>query len=101
MVYFLIFMFQFLYNIFKVYEIKYTYENKIKNLVINSIIINVLTLFSTYYLIDYLLKGEISVILFFISGAATGKWFALTHFENYRAKILNLLNNENKKNQIE
>jgi len=97
MIYLLVFIFQFLYNIFKVYEIKYTYENKIKNLVINSIILNGLTLSSTYYSIDHLLKGEIIVILFFIMGAAIGKWFALTHFENYRAKILNLLNNENKK----
>jgi len=97
MIYLLIFIFQLLYNIFKVYEIKYTYENKIKKLVINSIILNALTLCSTYYSIDRLLKGEIAVILFFILGADIGKWFALTHFENYRAKILKLLNNENKK----
>jgi uncharacterized membrane protein YqgA involved in biofilm formation len=95
MVYFLIFIFQLLYNVFKVYEIKYTYEHKIKKLVVNSIVLNILTLCSTYYSINHLLKGDIIVILFFILGAAVGKWFALTHFENYRAKILKLLNNEN------
>jgi hypothetical protein len=48
---------------------------------------------ATYFSIDYLLKGEFLVILFYIMGGVVGKWFALTHFENYRAKILNLFKN--------
>jgi hypothetical protein len=48
---------------------------------------------ATYFSIDYLLKGEFLVILFYITGGVAGKWFGLTHFENYRAKILNLFKN--------
>ena len=91
MAYFFVFIFQFIYNISKVLEIKYTYENKVKHLILNSIFINLLSLASFYYSIDLLLKGDLLIIVFFIVGAAVGKWFALTHFENYRAKILNLL----------
>jgi hypothetical protein len=90
MTYFLIFLFQFLFNIAKTFEIKYTYENQIVKLLINTIILNTLALASTYYSIDYLFKGNIIVIIFFILGSVVGKWFAMTHFENYRAKILNM-----------
>jgi len=90
MTYFLIFLFQFLFNIAKTFEIKYTYENQIVKLLINTIILNTLALASTYYSIDYLFKGNIIVIIFFILGSVVGKWFAMTHFENYRAKILSM-----------
>jgi len=93
MIYILIFFLQFFFNISKVLEIKYTYENKLNLLILNTVVINLLTLAATYFSIDYLLKGEFLVILFYITGGVFGKWFALTHFENYRAKILNLFKN--------
>lgn len=93
MIYILIFFLQFFYNISKVLEIKYTYENKLNLLMMNTVIINLLTLAATYFSIDYLLKGEFFVVLFYITGGVAGKWFGLTHFENYRAKILNLFKN--------
>jgi hypothetical protein len=92
-IYILIFFLQFFFNISKVLEIKYTYENKLNLLILNTVVINLLTLAATYFSIDYLLKGEFLVILFYIMGGVFGKWFALTHFENYRAKILNLFKN--------
>jgi hypothetical protein len=93
MIYILIFFLQFFFNISKVLEIKYTYENKLNLLMLNTVIINLLTLAATYFSIEYLLRGEFIVILFYITGGVFGKWFALTHFENYRAKILNLFKN--------
>jgi len=92
-IYILIFFLQFSFNISKVLEIKYTYENQLNLLILNTVVINLLTLAATYFSIDYLLKGEFLVILFYIMGGVVGKWFALTHFEDYRAKILNLFKN--------
>jgi len=99
MIYTLTFLFQFAYNIAKTFEIKYTYENRLIKLLINTVIINTLSLSSTYYTIDYFLRGDFFIFLFFISGAVAGKWFAMTHFENYRAKILDMFKEKtNEKN---
>ena len=57
---------QILFNIFKVLEIKYTYQNKIGSLLLNSVWINLVSLVSTYYAIDDLLKGNFTIIIFYI-----------------------------------
>lgn len=88
-VYFLILLFQILFNIFKVLEIKYTYENRLKLLLVNSVFINLVSLASIYYSIGELLRGDFLVILFYISGSVIGKWIAMEKIENYRSKILN------------
>ena len=63
-IYLLVFVLQVLFNIFKTLEIKYTYEHKVKELMINSVWINLVSLGSTYFAIDSLLKGNWSVITF-------------------------------------
>lgn len=68
---------QILFNIFKTLEIKYTYENKINKVMINSIYLNLVSLVSTYYAINDLLKGNIIIILFYIFGSVLGKWFGM------------------------
>lgn len=87
-VYSLVLIFQILFNIFKVLEIKYTYENKLKLLLINSVFINLVSLASIYYSIGELLKGDFLVVIFYISGSVIGKWIAMEKIENYRSKIL-------------
>lgn len=87
-VYFLIFLFQVFFNIFKVLEIKFTYENKLKLLLINSVFINLVSLASIYYSIGELLKGDFLVVFFYILGSVIGKWIAMEKIENYRSKIL-------------
>ena len=86
-VYFLVFMFQFFFNIFKTLEIKYTYEHKVNALLLNSVWINVVSLGSTYFALDRLLAGEWSVIVFYIGGSVVGKWFAMTKVNLYKRKI--------------
>jgi uncharacterized membrane protein YqgA involved in biofilm formation len=71
-------------------EIKYTYENKVKELMINSIWINLVSLGSVYFAIDSLFKGNWSVIIVYIIGSVVGKWVAMKHFENYRQKVYQL-----------
>jgi hypothetical protein len=77
---------QTLYNIFKVLEIKYTYQNKIGSLLLNSVWINLVALASTYYTIDDLLKGNFIIIIFYIAGSVLGKYLGM-QFGNPRNKI--------------
>ena len=91
--YTLIFIFQILFNVFKTLEIKYTYENKIKALLINTVLINLISIFSTYYSIEGLLKGDKIIVIVYIVGSVLGKWIAMTNIPNYRFKIFNLFKN--------
>jgi hypothetical protein len=68
---------QTLYNIFKVLEIKYTYQYKIGALLLNSIWINLISLVSTYYAIDDLLRGNFTIVIFYITGSVLGKYFGM------------------------
>ena len=89
--YLTILIFQILFNIFKVMEIKFTYENKLRALLINSVWINLISLASVYFSLDRLFEGDWWVIPFYISGSVIGKWIAMTKFENIRFNIFNFL----------
>lgn len=89
--YLIVFFFQVLFNIFKVLEIKYTYENQIRQLLINSVWINLVSLASVYFSIDRLLDGDLWVIPFYIVGSVLGKWVAMKNFENIRGDIFRLI----------
>lgn len=88
--YVLILVFQIMFNIFKVLEIKYTYENKLSLLLYNSIYINLISLASVYWSLDLLFEGDWLVIPFYVLGSVLGKWIAMRHVENIRYKIFKL-----------
>lgn len=77
MVLFWVFTFQVLFNIFKVLEIRYTFEKQVRKLMINSVYINLVSLGSTFFSIDQLLKGNFLVIVFYIAGSVLGKWVGM------------------------
>ena len=85
--YLLVLFFQILFNIFKVLEIRFTYENQLKRLLINSVLINLVSLASVYYSLERLFQNDWFVIVFYISASVIGKWIAMTKFENTRFKI--------------
>ena len=89
--YLIVLFFQIAFNIFKVLEIKYTYENKITALMINSVWINMVSLASVYFSLDRLFTGDFWVIPFYIGGSVIGKWVAMTQFDNPRFKVFNFL----------
>jgi hypothetical protein len=89
--YLIVFFFQVLFNIFKVLEIKYTYENQIRQLLINSVWINLVSLASVYFSIDRLLDGDLWVVPFYILGSVLGKWVAMKNFENIRGNIFRFI----------
>jgi hypothetical protein len=90
-----------MFNIFKVMEIKFTYENKIKSLLVNSVWINLMALGSTYYSLDGLFRGDYIGILFYIIGSIVGKWFAMVHYDAIKDKLKPLFKkNENSRTEI-
>jgi hypothetical protein len=73
----IVFFCQTLFNIFKVLEIKYTYQNQVGKLLLNSVWINVVSLASVYFSIETLMKGEFWIVIFYISGSIIGKWIGM------------------------
>jgi hypothetical protein len=80
--YIIVLVFQILFNIFKVLEIRYTYEKRVKSLLINSIWINLVSLASFYFSLDRLFIGDWYILPFYIGGSVLGKWIAMTRFKN-------------------
>ncbi len=89
--YLIVFVFQVLFNIFKVMEIKFTFENQLRNLLINSVWINLVSLAAVYISLDRLFQNDWLVLPFYIGGSVFGKWIAMTKFENTRYKIFKFL----------
>jgi hypothetical protein len=89
--YLIVFIFQVLFNVFKVLEIKYTFEDRLLPLMTNSIWINLVSLASVYYSLDRLFEGDFWVIPFYIGGSIVGKWIALRKMENIRSKIFKFI----------
>lgn len=75
---FLLFISQLTFNILKVWEIKYTYQNKTVPLLINSVLISSVSLLSTYISVTSLLDGNWISIIFYISGSTIGKYIGMT-----------------------
>lgn len=89
--YLIVFVFQVLFNIFKVMEIKFTFENQLRNLLINSVWINLVSLAAVYFSLDRLFQNDWLVLPFYIGGSVVGKWIAMTKFENTRYQIFKFL----------
>ncbi len=68
-------------------EIKYTYENKVFALMVNSLWINLISLFSMYLSLERLFARDWLIIVMYISGSVLGKWVAMTQSEKYVALI--------------
>jgi hypothetical protein len=97
MTYIIIFLSQLLFNFLKVLEIKFTYENKVGRLLINSVLINSVSLIGVYYSLDLLLnKNDYIVSIFYISGSVLGKLFAMKYDNPGKLLWDNLLNKKTK-----
>jgi hypothetical protein len=72
-------------------EIKFTFENQLRNLLINSVWINLVSLAAVYFSLDRLFQNDWLVLPFYIGGSVLGKWLAMTKFENTRYKIFKFL----------
>jgi len=82
-------------------EIKYTYENKVKALLINSVYINIVSLGSTYYALERLFAGDRLIIVFFIAGSIFGKWVAMTKISLFKRRVQRLyIKSRKKRNRL-
>jgi hypothetical protein len=72
-------------------EIKFTFENQLRNLLINSVWINLVSLAAVYFSLDRLFQDDWLVLPFYIGGSVVGKWIAMTKFENTRYRIFRFL----------
>jgi hypothetical protein len=72
-------------------EIKFTFENQLRNLLINSVWINLVSLAAVYFSLDRLFQNDWLILPFYIGGSVLGKWLAMTKFENTRYKIFKFL----------
>jgi ABC-type maltose transport system permease subunit len=86
-----------MFNIFKVLEIKYTYENKLNALMLNSVWINLVSLASVYFSLDRLFEGDWLVVPFYIGGSVIGKWIAMTQADTIRKSFVTFLNKKSYK----
>ena len=75
--YLLVFSFQVIFNILKVLEITFTYKEKIPSLLVNSVLINLVSLASVYYSLDRLFEQDWWIILAYTSGSVLGKWIGM------------------------
>ena len=87
--YILVFGFQVVFNVLKVLEIKFTYENKLTKLLINTVLINLVSIGSIFFSLERLLLGDWLVVPFYISGSVIGKWFAMKNTVNIRFEVFN------------
>lgn len=89
--YIIIFIFQLLFNVLKVMEIKFTFENQLNKLLVNSVLINLVSLAGVYFSLERLFQNDWLVLPFYIGGSVIGKWIAMTKFENIRYKLFRFL----------
>lgn len=88
MIYISVLIFQILFNIFKVLEIRYTFHHQVQKLLMNSVWINLVSLASIFYSIDALLKGNFWVIIFYIAGSVIGKYIGMKIDVNERGEYV-------------
>jgi uncharacterized protein YneF (UPF0154 family) len=77
----LLFIFQLSFNIFKTMEIRYTYNNEINKSLINSLMINLVSLASLYFSIDALIQGNLYMIASYICGSLSGKFVSMKYIK--------------------
>lgn len=78
----LLFIFQFSFNILKTLEIRYTYKNELTESLINSLMINIISLASLYFSIDALIQGNLYMIASYILGSFSGKFVSMKYMNN-------------------
>ena len=94
MIFFIVLISQVIFNLLKVLEIKYTYENKVGHLLINSVLLNAISLVSVFYSMERLLDGDFMIIFFYIGGSVVGKWLGMK-INNPRKQIWDKLFGKN------
>lgn len=78
MIWVAIFLSQILFNILKVLEIRYTYEENTNKLLLNSVWMALASLASMFWSLDELMKGNWAVIPIYVLGNLVGKYVGMS-----------------------
>ena len=94
--YFLVSLLQISQSVFKVFEVKWSYEDKVRNLSILSLLQSSAWIFSTTIGVTSVIEGDIIMIVVFVFSSVLGKILALTIFQGnrYRRKVFRKLKDE-------
>jgi len=78
MIWLAIFLSQILFNILKVLEIRYTFEDNTNKLLLNSVWMALASLASMFWSLDELMKGNWAVIPVYVVGNLVGKYVGMS-----------------------
>jgi len=78
MIWIAIFLSQILFNILKVLEIRYTFEDNTNKLLLNSVWMALASLASMFWSLDELMKGNWAVIPVYVVGNLVGKYVGMS-----------------------
>jgi len=78
MIWLAIFLSQILFNILKVLEIRYTFEDNTHKLLLNSVWMALASLASMFWSLDELMKGNWIVVPIYVLGNLVGKYVGMS-----------------------
>lgn len=78
----LLFIFQFSINILRTLEIQHTYNKEINKSLINTLMINAISLASLYFSIDALVQGNLYAIAAYLTGSIGGKFVSMKYMKD-------------------
>lgn len=98
--YLIVAILQIAFSIMKVYDVKWSYENKTVQLTLLSLVMGAVWIISTAIGIGEVIKGNIYMIIVFVICSGIGKVIAIKVFEKvrYRPKVFEKVLKKDKEN---
>ena len=98
--YLIVAILQIAFSIMKVYDVKWSYENKTVQLTLLSLVMGAVWIISTAIGIAEVIKGNIYMIIVFVICSSIGKVIAIKVFEKvrYRPKVFEKVLKKDKEN---
>lgn len=95
--YILVAIFQLAFSIFKVFDIKWSYENKVVELTILNFFMSAVWIIGTALGVAAVMDGDIIMMLIYVVSGGVGKVIAIRYFDNRSYR--NILYNTSIKNK--
>lgn len=84
--YFIVAVLQIIQSVLKVFDIKYSYENKVVHLTVITVIMSALWLIATTIGVSAVLSGDLIMMVIYVISSGLGKIIAIHVFGNPRYK---------------
>lgn len=95
-IYFVVAVLQLTQSILKVFDIKWSYENKTTKLMVLNFVMSGVWLLSTGIGVGAVINGDLIMVLVYIIFGGLGKWIAIYIFQQnkYRSSVYNRIKNK-------